>query len=337
VLKYFGYLLIVLVVLALAASAVVCLFGGLAERFQTVGSVRLVAFDDLANMQSESLRLAARLEDLDYGRPILNAWMVFRFDDGWTRSAWTDTTGMMRSIHRGALGAGRHEFSVSFPDTHPRLDIRARGSVWVLPPGARVLWVDAAALEGAAGPVVSPAGPPGAEAARAARAAYCVTYEGGMVTLLRDHGLPTGQNMVTQQRDHATPPQKLTPYLDTLKTLAAGRQVVYLVSAPAQEYALVRRGLQEIAAPPGPAIWVTPGEEARRLALVRQAGPNVDAALVCSPALADAAAKLKIKVCRVPRAGESVAGAAEGAGGWADVPGQVSGWRGSDKQSGANP
>ena len=125
--------------------------------------------------------------------------------------------------------------------------------------------------------------------------------------------------------------------LDTLKTLAAGRQVVYLVSAPAQEYALVRRGLQEIAAPPGPAIWVTPGEEARRLALLRQAGPNVDAALVCSPALADAAAKLKIKVCRVPRAGESVAGAAEGAGGWADVPGQVSGWRGSDKQSGANP
>ncbi|MBE3097765.1 MAG: hypothetical protein IMZ44_11650, partial [Planctomycetes bacterium] len=254
-LKYFGYLLIVLVALTLAASAVVCLFGGLAERFQTVGSVRLVAFDDLANMQSGSLRLAARLEDLDYGRPIPGAWMVFRFDDGWTRSAWTDTTGVTRSIHRGALGAGRHEFSVSFPDTHPRLDIRARGSVWVLPPGARVLWVDAAAVEGGAGPVVSPAGQPGAEAARAA--------------------------------------------LDTLKTLAAGHQVVYLVSAPAQEYARVRRGLQEIAVPPGPAIWVTPGEEARRLALVRQAGPNVDAALVCSPALADAAARLKVKVCRV--------------------------------------
>jgi len=293
VLKYFGYLLIVLVALTLAASAVVCLFGGLAERFQTVGSVRLVAFDDLANMQSESLRLAARLEDLDYGRPILNAWMVFRLGDGWTRSAWTDTTGMTRSIHRGALGAGRHEFSVSFPDTHPRLDIRARGSVWVLPPGARMLWVDAAAVEGEAGPEASPAGQPGAEAVRAA--------------------------------------------LDTLKTLAAGRQVVYLVSAPAQEYALVRRGLQEIAAPPGPAIWVTPGEEARRLALVRQAGPNVDAALVCSPALADAAAMLKVKVCRVPRAGESAAGAAEAAGAWADVPGQVSGWRGSEKQSGANP
>jgi len=30
VLKYFGYLLIVLVALTLAASAVVCLFGGLA-------------------------------------------------------------------------------------------------------------------------------------------------------------------------------------------------------------------------------------------------------------------------------------------------------------------
>ena len=28
-----------------------------------------------------------------------------------------------------------------------------------------------------------------------------------MVTLLRDHGLPRGQNMVTQQRDHATPPK----------------------------------------------------------------------------------------------------------------------------------
>ena len=292
-LKYFGYLLIVLVALTLAASAVVCLFGGLAERFQTVGSVRLVAFDDLAGMQSESLRLAARLEDLDYGRPIANAWMVFRLDDGWTRSAWTDTAGMMRSIHRGALGAGRHEFSVSFPDTHPRLDIRASGSMWVLPPGARTLWVDAAAVESGAGPEASPAGPPGAEAARAS--------------------------------------------LDALKTLAAGRQVVYLVSAPAQEYALVRRGLQAIAVPPGPAIWVTPGEEARRLALLRQVAPNVDAALVCSPALADAAARLQVKVCRVPRAGESAAGAAEAAGAWADVPGQVSGWRGSEKQSGANP
>jgi hypothetical protein len=298
VLKYFGYLLIVLVALTLAASAVVCLFGGLAERFQTVGSVRLVAFDDLAGMQSESLRLAARLEDLDYGRPIPNAWMVFRLDDGWTRSAWTDTTGMMRSIHRGALGAGRHEFSVSFPDTHPRLDIRARGSMWVLPPGARTLWVDAAAVEGGAGPEAPPAG---------------------------------------SEKVSGTLRLKVPDTFSDFKTLAAGRQVVYLVSAPAQEYALVRRGLQAIAVPPGPAIWVTPGEEARRLALLRQAGPNVDAALVCSPALADAAARLKVKVCRVPRAGQSAAGAAEGAGAWADVPGQVSGWRGSDKQSGANP
>ena len=42
-----------------------------------------------------------------------------------------------------------------------------------------------------------------------------------MVTLLRDHGLPTGQNMVTQQRDHATPP-KLTPYACRSFFLAAG-------------------------------------------------------------------------------------------------------------------
>jgi len=40
---------------------------------------------------------------------------------------------------------------------------------------------------------------------------YGVSYEGGMVTLLRDHGLPTGENLVTQQRDQATP-LRVTPY-----------------------------------------------------------------------------------------------------------------------------
>jgi len=34
---------------------------------------------------------------------------------------------------------------------------------------------------------------------------YCTTYEGGMVTLLRDHAhMPAGENMATQQRGHAT-------------------------------------------------------------------------------------------------------------------------------------
>ena len=44
-----------------------------------------------------------------------------------------------------------------------------------------------------------------------------------MVTLLRDHAPATGENMVTQQRDHATP-LRLTPYLRQAKVLAERRR-----------------------------------------------------------------------------------------------------------------
>jgi hypothetical protein len=290
VLRYFGYLLIILAALALTGTAAFCLFDGLTERFQTEGAVRLVAFDDLAGNQGQNVPLAALIENLDYDRPVLNAWLVFRFSDGWSQGMWSDKSGLCRVTRRGALASGRHRFFVSFPDTYPRLDVRSGGEVWVLPPGARVLWVEAAAIDREPDPFMPPSDQPPTEAMRAA--------------------------------------------LDAVKTLAVGRQVVYLVSAVPQEYPTVRRRLGEAAVAAGPAIWVKPAAEAQRLGLLRRAAPNVDAALLCSPALADAAEKMKITVCRVPRADAPAAEAAEGVKGWLEALGQVSGRRGGGGISG---
>jgi len=70
VLRYLGYLLMVVAVLALAGTAAVCLFGGLAEQLRVPGSVRIIALDEAATTQAPYLRVGAKIEDLDYGRPI---------------------------------------------------------------------------------------------------------------------------------------------------------------------------------------------------------------------------------------------------------------------------
>jgi len=98
--------------------------------------------------------------------------------------------------------------------------------------------------------------------------------------------------------------QAMRPALEPLKTLASGRQVVYLVAAGAAEYQAVRGRLQEAGAPPGPVIWLRQGNEADRLRLLAQAWPDVDGAVVAAPAVADAVAKLKVRVFRLPRAAE---------------------------------
>jgi len=283
VLRYVGYLLIVLAAFALAANAAIFLFGGLAERLEVGGAVRLAAFDDVAGAQAGAVRLAAMLEDADRGRPVPSAWLVFRLPDGWSRGAWTDTTGVGRAPRRGGLAIGRSPFTVSFPETHARLDVRAEGSVWVLAPAARVVWIDAAAIDGG----------PGAGRPSAARAVTGLAAAGGAAAGPASAGDAAGD---------AASVGPMRAAIDAAKALAIGRQAVYLVAAPAAEYAAVRLRLRQGEAPPGPAIWVKAGGEAQRLAALVQAVPNVDAAIVSSQPLADAAAKLKVKVFRVPRA-----------------------------------
>jgi hypothetical protein len=260
VLRYLGYLLMVLAVLALAGAAAVCLFGGLAEQFRMPGSVRLIAFDDAATTKTRFLRVGAQIEDFVYTAPIVGAYLVARYDDGWCEGNYTNSSGLTRWFRRGPLPAGRHTYTVMFPETHPRVDVRACGTVWVVPAGVRALWVDAAAL--GPGPQADgpSSGPPRAEA--------------------------------------------MQPALDALKTLATGRQVVYLVAADAAEYQAVRRRLGEARATPGPVILLRRGNEIERLKTLLDAWPDVDGAVVAAPAAVDAIAKMKIRVLRLPHAGE---------------------------------
>jgi hypothetical protein len=248
-------------VLALAGTAAVCIFGGLAGQFRTPGTVRLIALDEAATTQAKFLRVGAQLEDLDYSRPIAGGYMVARYDDGWCEPNYTDSAGVIRWNRRGPLPVGRHSYTVMFPETHPRVDIRARGTVWVAAAGVRALWVDVAALAPEARLPVSPAGLPQAWAMRSV--------------------------------------------LGPLKTLATGRQVVYLVAADIAEYQAVRTRLAEVGAPPGPVIWLRKGNELERLKILAGAWPDIDGAVVAAPVVADAAAKLKVRVVRLPLAGDA--------------------------------
>ncbi|MCX5654469.1 MAG: hypothetical protein NTY65_07465 [Planctomycetota bacterium] len=261
-LRYVGYLLMVLAVLAMAGTVVVCLIGGLQEEFRMPGAMRLVAFDEAATTKTPVLRVGAQLQNLDFGKPIALAYMAARYDDGWCESSYTNSLGVIRWVRRGPLPAGLHHYTASFPETHPRVDVRAGATVWVVPAGVPALWVDAAAL----GPEPQAGGPAAT--------------------------LPSAEAM--------------RPALDMLKTLAGGRQVVYLVAGGADDYAEVRERLREDGATPGPLIWLRQGNEVERLKLLKDGWPDVDGAVVAAPVVADAVAKLKVRVFRLPRAADDV-------------------------------
>jgi hypothetical protein len=143
--RYLGYLLIGVMAIALAGGVGLILFGGMAERLATPGTVRLVAFDQVIGVGGR-VRIRAFLEDMDYQRPIPQFWLMARLPDGWIRPLSTNGRGLADSARYTALKAGVFDYTVAYPETHPRLDIVAHGSIWVLPPDERVLWIDAAAL-----------------------------------------------------------------------------------------------------------------------------------------------------------------------------------------------
>ena len=117
--------------------------------------------------------------------------------------------------------------------------------------------------------------------------------------------------------------------LDALKTLAAGRQVVYLVAAPVADYQGVRLHLDRPGIPPGPAFWIKPGGETERLSALRTVWPRVDAAIVCTPALQAAAERCKAPTWRVRYARGARAQPFDGISEWRDVLGRVTPGRGT--------
>jgi hypothetical protein len=87
--------------------------------------------------------------------------------------------------------------------------------------------------------------------------------------------------------------------IETLKNLAFGRQLVYLVATDVGNYGATRRRLADAPLPPGPAWWVEPESEPQSLASLKRTWPKVDAALVGSRRLAEAAGTFGFQVLAV--------------------------------------
>ena len=119
--------------------------------------------------------------------------------------------------------------------------------------------------------------------------------------------------------------------IETLKNLAFGRQLVYLVATDAGRYGATRRQLADAPLPPGPVWWVEPESEPQSLASLKRTWPKVDAALVGSQRLAEATGTLGLQVLAVTAPADG-----EGA-----TPGETVAWpevgrRLSAKTKGAN-
>jgi len=93
--------------------------------------------------------------------------------------------------------------------------------------------------------------------------------------------------------------------IETLKNLAFGRQLVYLVATDAGRYGAMRRRLADAPLPPGPAWWVEPESEPQSLASLQRTWPKVDAAVVGSRRLAEAAGTLGLRVLAVTAPAET--------------------------------
>jgi len=116
------------------------------------------------------------------------------------------------------------------------------------------------------------------------------------------------------------PPTGAVPEaIETLKSLASGRQLVYLVATDAGRYGAMRRQLADTPLPPGPAWWVEPESEPQSLASLKRTWPKVDAALVGSRRLAEAAGTLGLRVLAVPAPADAEGTPPAESVAWSDV------------------
>ena len=106
--------------------------------------------------------------------------------------------------------------------------------------------------------------------------------------------------------------------LATLKNLAFTRQLVYLVAADVGNYRATRRRLADTPLPPGPAWWVEPAAEPQSLASLKRTWPSIEAAIVASSRLAEAAGPIGLMILTVPAADAEGAPSA-GTVTWAEV------------------
>lgn len=256
-LRNLSYVLFVTTAAVLLAATVGLLAKEVSDGLSGGRAIRLVAFDAVMPEGASKARVVFALQDADHDTPLLSPYLFAMFPDGRTELAWTSAKGLGASDHAGRFSPGATSYEVHFGDTDLRMEVCARGTVWVEPPGAAAVWVDAGALVREA---------PAADVAGATRFATA--------------------------REAA----------EVLKGLAESRRIVYLVARLPRDYAAVRHQLVAAGYPSGPALWIPPGQEASVLQSVRHTWRQVAAALVCTPALAQATKQLKIRTLGVPPA-----------------------------------
>ena len=156
--RYVAYILVTLIALALAGSVAVLLGQGVVDCLAGPPPVHLTAFDGVGAVGGHPPRIRAVFGGPGDRRPLDAYWAVVRFPDGWTQWAYVSRLGRCRPTGPTDLPPGSHRFQVSLPETHPRLDVRARGTAWIRPREAPVVWVDARSLvpEALAGPHADP-------------------------------------------------------------------------------------------------------------------------------------------------------------------------------------
>ena len=145
-LQSIGHILVVVAALGLAAGEFLAMGVGLGRRATGDRRLQLTVLDVAARPSPAPLRCRALLRDARTGRPIGPARLVLRFEDGWTQPGWANARGRARFVRPGGLSAGCFWYEVHWPEQAPFLDVRARGTVWVLPAEAPILWVDAGAV-----------------------------------------------------------------------------------------------------------------------------------------------------------------------------------------------
>jgi len=203
VLRYTGYILIVLTAVGLLGAVATVLVGGLAARLRPAGTLRVTALDAIGTPDPGPARIRAVLEDADGGRPVSGVRLLCRFEDGWTTANWTSRGGAVL-FYLPQRPEGCYDFHVQLPDTDPRLGVGAAGRLWLRGAQTRVMWVDAAAVlpeaagAGGAGRPGPAAGPADAVKRLAAgrQVVYLVAAETGEYLSIRERlaspALPAG-------------------------------------------------------------------------------------------------------------------------------------------------
>jgi len=149
VFRYLGYVLIVVVAVALTVTIAGMLVVGLVEGITKRSDVRLTVFDGIGTVGSDRAArptIRAHIEGPGGDRPLGLYRLAVRFDDGWTGWMWIHPGGLAQQIGPPALPPGPHRYHAGTHALARRLDVVGTGTVWIWPKPTPVLWVDAEAV-----------------------------------------------------------------------------------------------------------------------------------------------------------------------------------------------